>query len=151
MEQIIGTFGIDWRLLLLQAFNFGLTLLVLWYFLYRPVLRILDERREKIARGVRDAEEATEHVKLAEGKGKAMLSKAEKEAEELLGRANKHGAEREREMLAEAQKKSDRLLEEAVQRSAEERRKALDSSREEIARMAVLAAEKVLLEKKTTH
>lgn len=151
MEQIIGTFGIDWRLLLLQAFNFGLTLLVLWYFLYRPVLRILDERREKIARGVKDAEEANEHLKLAEGKGKTMLSQAEKEAEELLGRANKHGAEREREMLAEAQKKSDRLLEEAVQRSAEERKKALDSSREEIARMAVLAAEKVLAGEKTTH
>ena len=129
MQEIIAAFGLDWKILLVNGLNFGLLLFVLWYFLYAPVMRMLEERRERVARGVQDAEEATAKLSLAEGEVKKMLTGAGKEAEELLSKARKHGAEKERELLAAAQGKSDQVLKEAQALAEEERRKALESSK----------------------
>ena len=64
MEQLIHAFGIDARLILLQVINFGLLMAVLSYLLYKPVLKVLAERQEKIAQGVKDAEEAGKNLVL---------------------------------------------------------------------------------------
>ena len=58
MEQLFEAFGIDWKLLLAQAVNFGVLFVALTYFLYKPVLKTLDERKQKVAKGVTDAEAA---------------------------------------------------------------------------------------------
>ena len=42
MEQLFEAFGIDWKLLLAQAINFGVLFLVLSYLLYKPVLSTLE-------------------------------------------------------------------------------------------------------------
>jgi len=56
MSELFSAFGVNWKLLLIQAVNFGLLLAALTYFLYKPILKIIDERREKVAEGVRTAE-----------------------------------------------------------------------------------------------
>ena len=38
MNELFAAFGIDWKLLLAQGVNFGIVLVALWYFLYRPVM-----------------------------------------------------------------------------------------------------------------
>ena len=58
MEQLIQAFGIDARLILIQVVNFGLLMAALTYLLYKPVLKMLHDRQEKIAQGLKDAEEA---------------------------------------------------------------------------------------------
>jgi F0F1-type ATP synthase membrane subunit b/b' len=57
MEEIIHAFGIDQRLIIIQIVNFAILAGALGYFLYTPVLRLLREREEKIAQGLKDAEE----------------------------------------------------------------------------------------------
>ena len=49
MEKVLDVFGIDWKLLLINAVNFGLLLATLSYFFYKPMMRMLDLRRDKIA------------------------------------------------------------------------------------------------------
>ncbi|HMA79010.1 MAG TPA: hypothetical protein VKP88_07860, partial [Candidatus Paceibacterota bacterium] len=58
MEQLIQAFGIDTRLIVVQIINFGLLLALLSYFLYRPILNLLEEREAKITQGIKDAEAA---------------------------------------------------------------------------------------------
>jgi len=58
MSDLFAAFGVNWKLLLVQAVNFGLLLSALTYFLYKPVLRMIDERREKVAEGVRTTQAA---------------------------------------------------------------------------------------------
>ena len=60
MEEILHAFGIDWRLILIQVVNFGILAGALWYFLYTPVLKILNDREEKIRKGIEYAEAAQE-------------------------------------------------------------------------------------------
>ncbi len=144
MQEILTTFGIDWRLIVIQIFNFALLLALLWYFLYKPVLSMLDARKAKIEQGVRDAEAAGENLARAEEEKAAILKAAHGSAEEVLVRAKDAATEKGAEVLAEAAQKSERVLAEAALKAREIEERARKESEDEIAKMAILAAEKIL-------
>ncbi len=61
--SITTQLGIDWKLLLSQAVNFLLLLVILRIFVYKPILDILKKRREKIEEGIAKAKEADIRLK----------------------------------------------------------------------------------------
>ncbi|HEY4522076.1 MAG TPA: F0F1 ATP synthase subunit B [Candidatus Paceibacterota bacterium] len=144
MGDLIGVFGINWKLLLIQAFNFGLLLTVLTYFLYKPVLRIIDERRAKIAEGVRTAEAADQKLALAKLEGDNMVGKAARDAEGLVATARTRADEKGSEIVKSAESRARALLADASARAEEAERQAMLESQKDIARAAMLAAEKIL-------
>ncbi len=144
MSDLFAAFGVNWKLLLIQAVNFGLLLAALSYFLYKPVLKIIDERREKIAESVRVAEAAKRRLEEAKEEGDKMVGDAAKEAEGLVAAARTRADEKGSEMLKAAQGRSDALMAEASARAEEQKRMAMQESQKEIARAAMLAAEKIL-------
>ena len=102
MASLFAAFGIETHLLLAQLVNFGLLLLALWYFLYRPVMRTLDERRAVVAKGVEDAQEASAALSGATQKAGEIARAAEADAEGIVARAREEaGAERDR-LVADA-------------------------------------------------
>jgi len=56
MGELFQTLGIQWTKLIPQLFNFGIVLLVLWKFAYKPVFAMLDARQKKIAESVANAD-----------------------------------------------------------------------------------------------
>ncbi len=147
MEQLFDAFGIDWKLLIAQVVNFGVLFIALTYLLYKPVLKTLDERKEKVAKGVLDAEEAAEKLATADSEVSAKLKTAESEAEGIVaGARDTAGAEKAR-ILKEAEARAAQVAADADARAKEAALKALRDSEKEIARLAVLAAEKVVREK----
>ncbi|TAJ14386.1 ATP synthase F0 subunit B [Patescibacteria group bacterium] len=144
MGELFSTFGLDVRLLVIQSVNFGITLLVLWYFLYRPLLKIMAERKEKIAKGVQDAEEAERTRKSTEDARSGILTSAEQEAANLMDRAVGEGKDERAKIVKMAQERSDALVADARAEALELQRKALQDSEKEVTRMAILAAEKIL-------
>ena len=147
MGQIVTTFGIDWHELLLQAVNFGLLILLLWYFLYRPILRIIDARREKVAEGVRLANEAQHKLEDAHAESDVIVSNAAHEAEGLVAAARTRAGETGAEIVKGAEDKAAALLKDAAALAEEAKRRSLREGEREIARAAMLAAEKILREK----
>ncbi len=147
MEQLLTTFGIQWKLLLVQAVNFAVLLGGLSYLLYTPIMRIIDERREKIAEGVRIAEAAAQRLEEAKAEGDTMIGNSAREAEALVASARARADERGTEILKEAQLKADRVLAEAAARGEEAQRQMMLKSEKSIAQAAMLAAEKILREK----
>lgn len=143
MEQILHTFGIDWRLLLINGVNFGLLLLALWYFLYGPVMKMLEERRERVAQGVRDAEAAARERSDIEHSRAAVLAEAGKEAEELVAAAREDAGVRGREMLSRAEAAAASLVKDAEAQAAELKHQALEESKKDIAKLIVLGMEKI--------
>jgi len=148
MQEILGIFGIDMRLLLVQAFNFGVLLLALWYFLYTPVTTMLEKRKRVIEEGVRDAEKVAEERENILAEKEAILADSTHEAGIMMDRAKERAEEKEASLLKASQERSDRMLEDARLKSEEEKRRILESSKDEMARMIVLGAEKVLKESK---
>ncbi len=143
MQQILSTFGIDWHLLLINAVNFGLLMLALWYFLYGPVMRMLEERRGKVAQGVRDAEEAAEKLAEIEHSRAGALAAAGKEADALVAAARAIGADKERELLAKGEAAAATLLRDAEAQAAELKAHSLEESKQEVAKLIVLGMEKI--------
>ena len=144
MSELLTTFGVNWKLLFIQAVNFGVLLVLLTSFLYRPILRIIDERREKVAEGVRTAEEASRKLDDAKTESEGLIGQAARDAEALVSVARTRAEGTGTDIVKAAEVKASGLIKEAEMRSEEAKRQALQESEKEIARAAVLAAEKIL-------
>jgi F-type H+-transporting ATPase subunit b len=144
MGELFSAFGLDWKLLVIQTVNFGVLLLILWRFLYRPLVKILDERRGLISESVKKAEAADRRLAEADLEGKTLLADAGKEAEVLVASGRSRAETEATEILKQTEAKAQALLADAVARAEEAKRQALAAGEKEIARAAMLAAEKIL-------
>ncbi len=97
--------GLDWKVLLAQLVNFGILMIILKRFLYKPLVKAIDERNKKISGALDDSKRIEEKLETIEKKEAELLSlareKAKQEREEILEIANK-----EREKLIEDAKVS---------------------------------------------
>lgn len=148
MDQLIQSFGLDARLIAVQIVNFAIVLGALWYFLYGPVMRILRERQEKIEQGLTDAEAAEKAKQAAEEQKQEILSAAHHEAEAVSARAEKAAEAEKATIIASAEEKAATVVSAAEQRGEEIKTQAQKESDAEVAKTAVLAAEKILRERK---
>jgi len=144
MADLLQAFGVDWRLLIIQAVNFGVLLVALTYFLYKPILSVLDERRKKIEQGVKDASKAKEELDKAESKAGEIVGEASGKAEEIVINAKEVAEQKGQGIISEAQARSEAIEAGAKAKAVEAAKRALDGSNEEIARTAILAAERLL-------
>ncbi len=147
MDQIIEAFGIDQRLIIIQIINFALLAVALGYFLYKPVLRLLEEREEKISQGLKDAEQASLSKKEADKEKQAVLSAAHQEAEAVSERAKTAATTEASAIVASAETKASQVMKEAEVKAEHLKTEAIKASEKEIAQMAVLATEKLLRER----
>lgn len=148
MDQIIEVFGIDWKILTVQVVNFSILMALLWYFLYTPIINLIEKRRAQIIKGVADAERAEEAVRDADAKKTEILATASLKAQDVIERARATAKTKEADMLHEAQEKYERVLVEANLKGEEIQREALTESKEEIAKLIVLGVEKTLKQNK---
>ncbi|MFM2414401.1 MAG: F0F1-type synthase subunit b, F-type H+-transporting ATPase subunit b [Candidatus Parcubacteria bacterium] len=144
MNELINTFGLDWRLLLIQIVNFGILLFVLKRYLYGPVMNMLDERKRFIEQGIKDAEDAAQKNKMAEAEGRSLVAEATREGDSIIAKAQVRAEEKGATILTAAEEKAALLARDADMRAAEMKDKAMRESREEIAKAALLVAEKIL-------
>lgn len=147
MEQLIEAFGIDLKLITTQIINFVVLAAALSYLLYKPVLKLLAEREEKIKQSIVDAEAAAKAHAEATTEKQAILSAAQKEAEAIDARAKDFGQKRTDEMVAAAEVKAAQIIAAAEDKGRQLHEKTLKDSEAEIAKLAVLATEKLLKEK----
>lgn len=144
MGDLVQAFGIDWKLLIAQSINFIVLVLVLGYFVYGPVMKMLAERAHKIAEGLKDAEAAKAEREAALAERTGIVSEAQHEAETIVARAEAKGKEERSAIVKTAQDRAAQIVKDAELEAEEEKRRVMKESEAEIARAAVLAAEKIL-------
>lgn len=144
MEQLFAAFGIDWKLLIAQTVNFGVLFVALTYLLYKPTMKTLDERRQKVAQGVLDAEAAAEKLSKADEEATATVKGAETEAEGIVASAREAANSEKARIVKDAETRAASIEAESEARAREAASRALKESEKEIARLAILAAEKAM-------
>lgn len=144
MSELFSAFGIHWELLIAQAVNFGIVLVALWYFLYKPVNVILAKRQILIAKGVQDAEEASATLARSDVEAKNRVNHADQEAERIVSSAREFATTEKMHLLKEAEARAIAVTNDAEARAEEMRMRMLRESEREIARLAILAAEKAM-------
>jgi len=146
MSELFSAFGIDWRLLLAQAVNFAIVLVALWYFLYKPVLAVLEQRKKAVAKGVEDAARAGALLAGADDEAAKRVATAEGEAEKIVSSAREEATAEKVRLLKEAEARAADVAKDAEARANETAARAKQESEREVARLATLAAEKILIE-----
>ena len=149
MEQLIQAFGVDVKLITVQVINFVVLLAILSYFLYRPILKLLADRAETVAQGIKDAEAAAAAKAAADEEKQAILTEAHHEAEAVAARAKASADHRAEEIVADAEQKAAATLQQAETQREEIKDQAHKESEAEVAKVAMLAAEKILNERST--
>ncbi|MFN0146108.1 MAG: F0F1 ATP synthase subunit B [Dehalococcoidia bacterium] len=144
MGTAIDALGINLPQLIAQIVNFTLLLILLRLTLYKPILKMLDERKKKISDGLNAAELARAEAVQAQANVQAQLDLARKEGQEIVGNAQQIATR----IQADAREESARDREQAVERARAEiqleRDRAIADLRGEFADITVSAAEKVI-------
>jgi F-type H+-transporting ATPase subunit b len=137
-------FGVDGWKLLFQVINFLLLLFLLNRFLFKPVLKLLDERESRIKKGLEDAEAAARDRELAHAEREAALDEARKEAQAMIARATKIADDSRAEILAEAKAQAEKVTSRATEEITAEKERAMAELRATVADLALEAAGKLV-------
>jgi len=136
------SFNLFW--ILISAANFGFFIIVLRAAALGPITKMLDERRERIERGLRDAADAA----LAKGRAieaaDASLADARRESNEIRANAEKAAAQIREQQAAALKVELERMRADATAEIEAARISALASIRSEVAELAISAATKVV-------
>jgi F-type H+-transporting ATPase subunit b len=115
MEQasLFTQLGIDWKLLLSQVVNFAILLAVLTQFVYKPLLKVIKKRNERIQEGLDKADEADVRLKEVDGIAKAHLQKADQESIAIIKATESRAKSLEESLVKKAEEKQAMLLAQA--------------------------------------
>ena len=105
MNQLLDQLGIDWKLFLSQAINFFILLLVLTFFVYKPVIKIIKERNKKIKEGLDKAEEAVVRLKEIDVIGKEKIKEAENASINIIKATESKAKALEQELQQKSEEK----------------------------------------------
>lgn len=108
--EILNQFGINPILLAAQIVNFALLLFILKRFLYKPILKVLEERKVKIEESLKNAQEIEKRLLETEESREKILAKAASEADKLLDSARRELEAMKEEMRQDAQKQAELII-----------------------------------------
>ena len=149
-EESAG-FTINFFWVIVVAVNFIVFLGVIYLIFFNPVSRLLEERRQRIEQGLRDADEARKEREQAASERLAVLAQARNEAEDILSRAQKVADESRERDMAETRAQLEQMRTQAATDIAAEKDRALADVRSQVAELALAAASRVVGETMTTE
>jgi F-type H+-transporting ATPase subunit b len=136
--------GINGGFLLAQIINFLILFGALTMLAWGPLVRVLESRREKIAKGLEDARAAEQARANAEREAQKYIEQRRVEANRLVEEGRTRGEEQARQVLAQAQSEAEEIRNRARQEAEEERNNVLGEVRTQVAQIAIAAAERVI-------
>jgi F-type H+-transporting ATPase subunit b len=136
--------GINWGVLITQIVTFVILLVILRFVAYKPLMRMLDERSQKVKESMEQAEAVKEQSANAEEEVKKQLAEAGREGQDRIARAVKAGEEVKQKAQEDARQEAEALLNRARSEIKQERDEAISSVRREFADLTIMAAGKVI-------
>ena len=122
---------------------FLITLFVLKRYAFGPIQKGIDERRERIRASLDEADRAREEARRLLEEHRALIGRAQTDAEEILSEARNVADANERRMREELEEDRQRRLEDTRKQIEAETRRALEQIRLEVVDLSMLAATKV--------
>jgi F-type H+-transporting ATPase subunit b len=140
----LSSLGINGPFLLAQIFNFFVLFILLRRFLFKPMVSMLESRKQRIADGLQAAEMARREADAERAQLQAQIDSERREAMERVAAASKRGETLAAEIEGSARQSAQKILEDARFEATRERERIVAEAQDQIAELAMLAAEKVL-------
>jgi F-type H+-transporting ATPase subunit b len=136
--------GINLTVLIAQIFNFTLLFLILRGVAYKPMLRFLDGRREKIAKGLEDARKAEARLANIEADYTKRMDEARAEGQKTVAEMSANAEKQAAAIIAKANDDAARIKAQASDEAELERNKALADLRSQVVALSMAAANKLI-------
>lgn len=144
---VLGSLGINGKIFLAQLVNISVVIFVMWKWVYKPLLRIMDERTVKIEKGLRDAEESAKMRRRADEEREQIVVEARLKAKAIIEEAQARAQEDGAALVVKARSEVDRLIEQGREQLRREKQEMFGQIRAEIGGLLSLAVEKIAEEK----
>lgn len=142
--EFLSDFGVQPILLLAQVVNFLVLLWILKKLLYKPILKILEERKQKIAQSLKNAEEIEKRLdELSEQEQKRII-KAVSEGEKIIKQAQEEGVQLIEGAKIKAEGLAEKIVEDAKEKLKLEREKIQQDLKEELSEIVEVSLKKVI-------
>ena len=136
-------FGFDTKIFLSQVVSFVIVALVLRQFAYKPILAVLEERRQRIAEGLLNAEKIKQQLAEAEQRHAEILAKANAQAQKMIDDARESAAHVTERGQQEAIVAAEQIVAKAREASAIEHERTMTELKRELGRLVVNTTAKV--------
>ena len=137
IEKIASTFGVDWPHLVAQIVSFGIVCGVLYLLAYKPILRMLEARRQQIASGLANAEKIKAELARIEAERIGILTKADGEGKQLIEEARAAAARVQAEETRKAIAAAEQIVVRAHEAAERDRATMLAELKHEVGRLVV--------------
>jgi F-type H+-transporting ATPase subunit b len=143
VTQIAERFHVTWPLLISQIILFAIVAVMLKKFAYAPVLKVLEERRQRIAEGLANAEAIKRELASAQAKAQEVLNQANGQANKLIEEARQAAAKVLEQETQKAVAAANDIIAKARQASEAELARMKTELRREVGRLVVSTTAKV--------
>jgi len=146
--------GINLGFLLFQIFNFSVLAILLYAFAYKPIVKMLETRKQKIAQTNEDARVAADARANAEKEAAKVLADAQAEAGKIVREATDRATVAAKDVKSAAEAEAAKARESALAEVEGERNRILGDLRGQVAALSIAAAQKLIgasLDEKRQH
>lgn len=147
MESLVSTFHIDLSLFISQLINFAIVFSVLYFFAFKPLIKNMAERSEKIDESLKNAEDIEGKMISSKKEREEILLQARKDANSIIEDANNRGNEKSRQLVEKAKEEIGSLINSEKEKFSAYKAEVLREIKRESAELVALSVEKVLLKK----
>ncbi len=142
--EVLENFGVQPVLLLAQLVNFVILLFLLKKFAYKPIMKVLDERKHKIETSVKQAQEIQKQLEETKASQKNIIAGAEEESTKIIEETKEAAKKLQEETLAETSKKVEEVLLKNKEALSLEREKMVSEVKESMANLVAETTKRVL-------
>lgn len=140
----LGMLGINLKIFIAQLVNFLLVLLVLWKWVYQPIVKLLDQRTERIARSMQQADEIEKRMASVEEEQQRAITQAKAEAAVMLEQARNEAEARKKDLLENAKQEVQKVIAQGKEQLQAEKQNMVREAKAELIELAVASAKKIL-------
>lgn len=133
--------------LIAQILNFVVLLVILAKFAYKPLIKAMDDRHNRIITDLDSAEQARLDAEALKDKYAEQLAEARQEATEIVDKANKIAQNLHDELVEQARVEKEAMMANAKERIEQDKQQALLDIRTEVIKLSTLIASKIVNQK----
>lgn len=137
IQQIARTFGVDWPHLFSQIVSFCIVCALLYFFAYKRVLAMLEERRQRIAEGLANAEKIKAELARTEQQRLEVMAQANQQATKLIEEARAAAARVQEKETQKAIAAAEQIITKAREAAAADHARMLAELKREVGRLVV--------------
>jgi F-type H+-transporting ATPase subunit b len=136
--------GINGVSLLSQVVNILILFVALYFLLWKRVVKLFEERRQKIAQGMEDAEQARRERERAAQEYERRIEEAKQEREKIIAQAAEEGKKAKEAILAEARAEAEQIIADGRAAVERDRQQMLAELRSQVATLAIAVSNRII-------